>query len=344
MNGDWLNTAWFVVLGAMLVGYAIFDGFDLGVGTLHLLLGKDDAERRTNLNAIGPFWFGYEVWLVVAGGSMVAAFPRLYAASFSGFYLVLTLVLWLLIARGTAIEFRNHVASDMWRGFWDFAFCGSSALLAILFGAAVGNVIRGVPLDASGNFQGSFALALNPYAILVGLLSVTFLAMHGAGYLAFRTEGGQRERARLWARRLWFASGGLTLAATVASFAARPGLGANFAHAPFLLLLPLMGAAAFAAVLLFQRRGQDGRAVVASSLAIAAFMGTAGASLYPLLLPVLGRTGQGLDVFNAAAPRHNLETALAIALIAMTLVIGYNIYIHRVFRGTVEVHPGEHGY
>lgn len=344
MNGDWLNTAWFIVLGAMLTGYAIFDGFDLGVGAMHLLLGKDDAERRTNLNAIGPFWFGYEVWLVVAGGSMVAAFPRLYAASFSGFYLVLTLVLWLLIARGTAIEFRSHVESPLWRGFWDVAFCGSSAALAVLFGAAVGNVVRGVPLDASGNFQGSFALALNPYALLIGLLSVTFLAMHGAGYLAFRTEGDQQARARLWARRLWFGAAGLTLAATVASFGVRPGLGANFAHAPLLLTLPLLGAAALGGVFLFQKRGEDARAAVSSSVSIAALMGTAGASLFPLLLPALGQPGRGLDVFNAAAPRHNLETALAIALIAMTLVIGYNIYIHRIFRGTLEVHPGEHGY
>lgn len=339
-----MNTAWFIVLGTMLIGYAILDGFDLGVGTLHLILGRNDAERRTNLNAIGPFWFGYEVWLLVAGGSMVAAFPRLYAASFSGFYLVLTLVLWLLIARGTSIEFRSHVASPLWRDFWDFAFCGSSALLAVLFGAAVGNVIRGVPLDATGNFQGSFALALNPYAILIGLLSVTFLAMHGAGYIAFKSDGDQRARARLWAGRLWLASAALTLAATGASFAVRHGLGANFAQAPVLLLLPLAGAAAFGGNLLFRKREQDGRAVVASSLAIAAFMGTAGASLYPLLLPALGQPGRGLDIFNAAAPRHNLETALAIALISMTLVIGYNIYIHRIFRGTVEVHPGEHGY
>lgn len=344
MNGDWLNTVWFIVLGALLTGYAIFDGIDLGVGALHLLLGKNDAERRTNFNAIGPFWFGYEVWLLVAGGSMVAAFPRLYAASFSGFYLVLTLVLWLLIARGTAIEFRSHVSSSMWRDFWDFAFSGASVLLAILFGAAVGNVIRGVPLDASGNFQGSFVLALNPYAILIGVLSVTFLAMHGGAFLAFRTEGDQQARARLWASRLWFAAVALTLAATGASFAARPGLGANFTSFPLLLILPLLGAAALAAVLLFLRRREDGRAVVASSVSIAALMGTAGASLYPLLLPALGRPERGLDIFNAASPHHNLETALAITVVAMSLVIGYNIYIHRVFRGTVEVQPDEHGY
>ena len=202
LSHDWLNTAWFVVLGGLLIGYAILDGFDLGIGTMHFALGRSDAERRTNLKVIGPFWFGYEVWLLVAGGAMVAAFPRLYAASFSGFYLVLMLVLWLLIGRGAAIEFRSQVADPLWRSFWDAAFCGASALLAVLFGAAVGNVVRGVPLDATGNFQGSLSLALNPFAIVVGLLSLALLAMHGANYLAFKTEDVQQAQARLWARRL----------------------------------------------------------------------------------------------------------------------------------------------
>lgn len=339
-----MNTAWFIMLGVMLIAYAVLDGIDLGVGAMHLVLGKNDAERRTNFNAIGPFWFGYEVWLLVAGGSMVAAFPRLYAASFSGFYLVLIIVLWLLIARGSSIEFRSHVASPMWRGFWDVAFSVASALLAIFFGAAVGNVVRGVPLDAGGNFQGSLTLALNPYAILVAVLSLVFLAMHGANYIAFKSEDDQRARARLWASRLWYGSAVLTIAVTLASFASRPDLGANFARYPFLLVLPLLGVAAMIGVFLLQRRGEDGRAVLATAGAIAAFLGTAGASIYPRLLPALGQPEGGLTIFNAAAPRHNLETALAVALISITLVLIYGTYIHRVFKGTVRIREDEHGY
>ena len=339
-----MNLAWFILLGGMLTVYAILDGFDLGIGTMHLALGKTDAERRTHLNVIGPFWFGYEVWLIAAGGSMVAAFPRLYAASFSGFYLVLTLVLWLLIARGSAIEFRSHVASPLWRGFFDTLFCVSSLLLAVLFGAAVGNVVRGVPLDASGSFQGSFALALNPYAVLVGVLSAALLAMHGTLFLAYKTDGGQQARARAWAGRLWLAVAALSVLVTVFSFGARPGLGANFARWPFLAVLPLLAFVSLVTVRVFVGRGDNRRAVFASSAFLATLMGSAGASLFPLLLPRLGHAGEGLTVFNCAAPHHDLVTAFAANLVALSIVTAYFIYIHRVFRGTVQAHPGEHGY
>ncbi len=339
-----MNTAWFILLGGLLVGYAILDGIDLGVGMLHLFLGKTDAERRTNLNAIGPFWTGYEVWLVVAGGSMVAAFPHLYAVSFSGFYLVLILVLWLLIGRGVGIEFRSQVADPLWRGFWDVVFCVSSFLLAVLFGAAVGNVVRGVPFDAQGNFQGSFALALNPYAILIGLLSVALLAMHGANFLATKTDGDQQARARLWASRLWYGVVALTVAATVSSFFVRADLSANFARYPILGVLPLLALLSLLAVPFFQRRGEDGKAVYAGATLLGTLMASAGASLYPLLLPALGTTRQGLTIFNAAAPHRDLVTAFIANVAAMTLVIGYHIIIHRIFRGTVKIAPGEHGY
>ncbi len=338
-----MNTAWFILLGWLLIGYAVLDGIDLGIGMLHLALGKNDAERRTNLNAIGPFWAGYEVWLVVAGGSMVAAFPHLYAVSFSGFYLVLILVLWLLIGRGVGIEFRSHIADPMWRGLFDVLFCASSFLLAVLFGAAVGNVVRGVPLDATGNFQGSLFLALNPYAILIGLLSVALLAMHGANFLATKTDGDQQARARLWAGRLWYGVAALVVAATIASFFVRP-VGANFARYPFLTVLPLLALLSLLAVPFFQRRGDDGKAVYAGAILLGSLMASAGASLYPLLLPDLSRPGEGLSIFNSAAPRHSLEIAFIANVCGMALVIGYHIVIHRIFRGTVQIRPGEHGY
>ncbi len=338
-----MNTAWFILLGGLLIGYAVLDGMSMGVGMLHLALGKTDAERRTNLNAIGPFWAGYEVWLLAAGGSMVAAFPHLYAVSFSGFYLVLILVLWLLIGRGVGIEFRSHVADPLWRGLFDVLFCGSSVLLAVLFGAAVGNVVRGVPLDATGNFQGSLFSALNPYAILVGVLSAALLAMHGANFLALKTAGDQQVRARLWAGRLWYGVAALTVAATAASFFVRP-VGANFAHYPLLGVLPLLAALSLLAVPFFQRRGDDGKALYAGAMFIGALMASAGASLYPLLLPDLGHPGAGLSVFNSAAPQQSLQIAFAANIIGMAFVIGYHIVIHRIFRGTVQIRPGEHGY
>jgi cytochrome d ubiquinol oxidase subunit II len=338
---NWLPTAWFIVLGLLLIGYAVLDGFDLGIGTLHFVLGRSDAERRSSLKVIGPFWFGYEVWLLVAGGSMVAAFPRLYAASFSGFYLVLMLVLWLLIGRGTAIEFRSQVADPLWRGFWDFAFCGTSLLLAVLFGAAVGNVVRGVPLDATGNFQGSLALALNPFAIAVGLLSAALLAMHGAHYLAWKTNGSQQALARLWAKRLFPAVVVLSALATVFAFFVRSDLAANFARDPLLLILPALAVASLAAIFLYQRQAKDALAVGAGSVFLAALMGSAGASLYPLLLPDLGHPGQGLSILNAASPPHTLETALAVNLVMMSIVIAYNIYIHRVFQGPLPPNLSE---
>ena len=191
-----INDAWFVVLAAMLTGYAVLDGFDLGAGILHLWLGRTADERARVIDAIGPVWNGNEVWLIAAGGAMVAAFPRLYAASFSGFYLALMLVLWLLLLRGIAIEFRHQVDSELWREAWDVVFAGSSTLLALLFGVAVGNVLRGVPLDAEGQFRGSFALMLNPFAVLAGLVSVAVLAVHGAAWIALKTDGALQARAR----------------------------------------------------------------------------------------------------------------------------------------------------
>lgn len=339
-----MNTAWFIVLGGFLIGYAILDGIDLGVGSLHLTVARDDAERRTDLNAIGPVWAGYEVWLVAAGGSMVAAFPRLYAASFSGFYLALTLVLWLLIGRAGGIEARSHVNNPMWKGFWDVVFCVSSILLALIYGAAVGNVVRGVPLDSSGNFMGTFALTLNPFALLIGVLSVALLSLHGAHFLAVKSGGNQKKRSERFSKNLWWAALILSIAATGFAFQARPTIGANFFAHPYLLVLPLIALAGLIAIPIFQQRGDFNKALFASAALIGGLMACAGASIYPLLLPALGRPDQGLSIYNSAAPHHNLVTALIANLVAMTGVILYGIYIHRVFRGTVRIRAGEHGY
>jgi len=206
-----LNSTWFVVLAFTLAVYAVLDGFDLGLGTIHLWLGRTREERARLIDSIGPVWNGNEVWLLAAGGSMVVAFPTLYATSFSGFYLALMLVLWLLLLRGLGIEFRHQIHHPMWEDAWDVVFAGSSALLSLLFGVALANVLRGVPFDAHGEFRGTFALLLNPFALLGGVLSVVTLALHGACWAALKMEGDLQLRARRGARALWFPSAALVL-------------------------------------------------------------------------------------------------------------------------------------
>ena len=233
-----VHTIWFVVLSAMLAGYAVLDGFDLGVGTLHLLVGRNREERAQLIRTIGPVWNGNEVWLLAAGGAMVVAFPSVYAASFSGFYLALMLVLWLLILRGLSLEFRHQIDNALWHDAWDVVFSGSSMLLALLFGVAFANVLRGVPLDAQGAFQGSFALMLNPFALLGGVLGVVTLAQHGASWLALKTNGDLRDRARRYQRRLWGVMTAAIAATVAASFVVRPDFTRNFLAAPWLSIVP----------------------------------------------------------------------------------------------------------
>jgi cytochrome d ubiquinol oxidase subunit II len=329
-----INTVWFIVLAFMLAGYAVLDGFDLGVGALHLLLGRDPKERGRLIDTIGPVWNGNEVWLLAAGGSMVVAFPHLYAASFSGFYLALMLVLWLLVLRGLGIEFRHQIDHDMWRQAWDVAFSLSSALLALLFGVALGNVLRGVPLDERGEFQGTFALMLNGFALLGGALSVALLSMHGAAWVAVKTEGPLQARARRFAGALWWAAMALLAAMIAASFAVRPDFTANFVEHPWLLFVPAITAAGAVAIKYFQDRQDDRRAFAAGAALIAGLLASVAAGLYPRLLPAgPGSAHPGLDIFNAASPEGSLRTALAIYLWGLALVALYQVSIYRIWRG-----------
>jgi cytochrome bd ubiquinol oxidase subunit II len=331
-----LNTIWFLVLAIMLAGYAILDGFDLGAGSLHLFLGRTARERSQVIDAIGPVWNGNEVWLLAAGGSMVAAFPTLYATSFSGFYLPLMLVLWLLLLRGIAIEFRHQVHHEMWQDAWDVILTVASTLLALLFGVALGNVLRGLPLDASGQFVGTFTLMLNPFALIGGLLSVAMLAMHGANYIVLKTEGAVHARARTAAAvTFWIAV--LLLATMIgASFVVRPDFTANFVRWPWLLAAPLLVIGAAGATYVYQRRGDELRAFLASAAWIGGILLSVAAGLYPMLLPARpGSAHPGLDIFNSASPEGSLRTALAIYLFGMALVTIYLVNIYRIWRGKV---------
>ncbi|MDQ2687051.1 MAG: cytochrome d ubiquinol oxidase subunit II [Armatimonadota bacterium] len=332
-----MHETWFVILALMLTAYAVLDGFDLGVGALLPWLCRTEEERQQARDSIGPVWNGNEVWLIAAGGAMFMAFPRLYAASFSGFYLALMLVLWLLILRGVGFEFRHANHSPLWTGLWDTVFSGASVLLAVLLGVAVGNVLRGVPLNAQGEFQGSFALMLNPFALLAGVLSLVTLCLHGAAFLAMKTEGALQERARKLSLTLWVGTAVLTVIFVVTSGFARPDFTANFARQPLLFLLPLLALAALVAIPLMAKREQDGRLFGATTLLIVSLLASAAAGLFPRLLPALGHNPQAdLTIYNAASSPHSLLTALIMNMIGMIAVIAYTSYVYKIWSGKVK--------
>jgi cytochrome d ubiquinol oxidase subunit II len=276
------------------------------------------------------------VWLIGAGGAMFVAFPHLYATSFSGFYLALMLVLWLLLLRGLGIEFRHQLENALWKQAWDVTFCVSSALLAVLFGVALANVLRGVPLDANGEFRGTFTLMLNPFALLGGVLSLGVLSLHGAHWVALKTEGELQARARIFARALWWVAMALLAAMIAASFAVRPDFTRNFRAHAWLLTVPALTAGAALAIRRYQQQVDDRRAFLSSAALVAGILASVAAGLYPQLLPARpGSPHPGLDIYNAASPEGSLRIALGVYLFGMTLILIYLVNIYRVWRGKV---------
>jgi cytochrome d ubiquinol oxidase subunit II len=333
-----LNALWFALVGILLIGYAILDGFDFGVGILHLF-AREEQQRRLSLNAIGPVWDGNEVWLLTGGGALFAAFPVVYATVFSGFYLALMLLLVALIFRAVAMEFRGKVDSPLWRRAWDWAFGLGSLLPALLFGVAFGNILQGVPVDRGAVYTGSFVGLLRPYPLLVGLLGLTVFTMHGAIYLTMKTEGSLRQRLVRVASRLWMVLLALYIVATVATFLVAPFLFAGAATSVVfwvLLAATLLAAMSIPGSLAASRYG---RAFTASCGTIAGMMGLGMFSLFPRLVPSSIDLEYSLTAYNASSSPTTLSTMLIIALIGMPLVIGYTIVIHRVFRGKVLITP-----
>lgn len=337
----WLETSWFLLVGVLLAGYAILDGFDLGTGMLHLFVAKNDRERREVMNAIGPVWDGNEVWLLTAGGALFAAFPRVYATVFSGLYLALMLLLVALILRAVSMEFRSKLETPRWRAAWDVVFAVSSFLPALLFGVAIGNVVRGMPLDLEQEFSGTFLGLLNPFSLAVGLFAVAMFLTQGAAWLQIRTEGAVRERVLAAGRASRIAWILLWVAVTALARVAAPGTSPAWTRwEPW---IPAM----LTAVFLFGLsrswgRGRAGRAFLFSSAAIAAIVATLGLVLYPTIVPALGTPERSLTIENAASSPKTLGVMLAIALAGMPLVIGYTAFIYSRFRGPVVV--DDHGY
>lgn len=330
-----LQTTWFLLLGVLLLGYAILDGFDLGVGMLHLWLAREERERRVLVNAVGPVWDGNEVWLLTGGGALFAAFPPVYATVFSGLYIPLMLLLTALILRAVSLEFRGKEDSARWRSLWDGAFALGSFLPALLLGVAMGNILRGLPLDAEGEFAGTVLGLLNPFALVVGVLTVALFLMQGAAWLIMKTEGALLERARTSAARAWLAVAVLWVLATGASRLAVPRLWHAFgAWVPW-----LAPAVVLVALVAFRRSLAQGgaRPFLWSSVAIGGLMAVVGLGLYPNLVPSLTPAAPGLDIYGASSSPLTLRTMLVIALAGMPLVLGYTVFIYRSFRGPVRL-------
>jgi cytochrome bd ubiquinol oxidase subunit II len=341
-----VDTIWFIAVALMITMYVLLDGFDLGAGAIHLFAARNDRERRTILRAIGPVWDGNEVWLIAGGGTLFFAFPILYASSFSGFYLPLIMVLWLLIIRGLSIELRGHINDPMWASFWDAMFFIGSTLLAIFFGAALGNVVRGVPLNRDGNFFQPLWTDFNPfsetpgildwYTVLVGLLALITLVVHGANYLAVKTENELNDRFHRIARRSWVALVVLTVLGTFATFWISPWMLESFNERPYGYVLPLVAIAGLVGMGLFNFRRQDKAAFLSSSAYIVGMLTSTVFGVYPRVLPAVNPENS-LTIQNAAASDYGQAVGLVWWSIGMVLAAIYFVVMYRLFRGKVRL-------
>jgi cytochrome d ubiquinol oxidase subunit II len=349
-----MPTLWFWIVAVMIAAYVVLDGFDIGAGIIHLFVARNDEERRINLRAIGPVWDGNEVWLLAAGGTLYFAFPLLYASAFSGFYLPLMMVLWLLMGRGLGVELRSHLEGIVWRGFFDFVFSAASILLAIFFGAALGNVIRGVPLGPDGYFfealWTNWRVGPNPgildwYTVMAGVVALAVLAMHGALYVATKTEGVVNERARKTASFVWPVVLALTFISLMLTINVRPALLANYKQYPIALAIPVIVFASLAALFNFHIKGKEKAAFVCSALYITFMLVGAVVGVYPNVLPASGDPAYSLTIANTAAAHYGLSIGLVWFVIGITLALGYFVFVYRMFRGKVQLREGSgHGY
>src|SRR5215469_10724344 len=345
-----METVWFCLVAFMIVVYVLLDGFDLGAGAIHLLAAKTEEERRQILASIGPVWDGNEVWLVAAGGTLYFAFPALYASGFSGFYLPLMIVLWLLILRGSSIEFRNHIKSAIWDPFWDFLFCASSLLLAIFFGAALGNVVRGVPLDQTGyffeplwtNFRlGDQTGILDWYTVLVGVQALLVLMMHGALWLQWKTAGDLNQRTARVAGWTWWGVLVMTGLVTAITFSVQPQVLANFKTWPLGYVLPLLAVWGLAGITFELRRRNERNAFFASCVYLLGMLTSLVFGVYPMVLPSRNPV-YALTVHTAKAPDYGLKVGLAWWVIGMILAAIYFTHVYRSFAGKDSAEADSH--
>ncbi len=337
-----LNVFWFVTLGVLLAGYAILDGFDLGVGALHLFARGEDG-RRTLMNSIGPVWDGNEVWLITFGGALFAAFPIAYATAFSGFYLAFMLLLVALIFRGVAMEFRGKRQSRVWRSCWDVAFSLSSAVAALLFGVAAGNVLRGLPIGADTEFHGRFLDLLNPFSLLTGVMALALFASHGAAYLYLKAEGDLQRAARGWFWRTWAAFVALYAAASIVALRGAVPSSGKFIEHPWGWVVVALTVIAIANTARAMSKRAALSAFISSCCAIGGLVFLLAFALFPNLLPsTLEPARNSLTIYSAASSQKTLAMMRNIVFMGMPFVLIYTAAVYRVFRGKVKV--GKYSY
>lgn len=344
---------WYAVVSFMLIAYVILDGRNFGAGMLHCFVAKTPEERRQVIAAMGPLWSWHEVWLVGFGGALVAVFPRLMASAFAGYYLALILILWGLILRGISLEVGGHINDRMWQGLWDFVFVFSNFLLAILFGAAAGNVARGVPLDAEGNFSMSFFTnfgvrgnvgLLDWYTVSVAVFAVCLLAAHGATYLTLKTEGPVHDRSARYAKCLWLAVVPLLALVSAESFFVRPEVPAQAIHNPvcWIGLLVILISTAMVISGLSARR--EMRAFLGSNFLVVGLLATGGAAIFPVMLHSTLAPENSLSAYAIAANHTALVLASIWWPVGFALALVYFIFISRRYVGKVSVKRDTQGF
>ena len=341
-----MGTLWFWIVALMLTAYVVFDGFDLGIGAIYLWIARTESERSQALRTIGPVWDGNEVWLVAAGGTLFFAFPLLYARAFSGFYLPLMVVLWLLILRGISIELRSDSSDPLWRRFFEGLFCVASVLLAIVLGAALGNVVRGVPIGPDGYFflplWTNFRPGRNPgildwYTVLGGILALSALSLHGALYLSLKTQGQLEQRATQFAKRAWVATAILTAIGIPATILARPATLTDYLRNPITFVFPIMVTVCLAGVRSNLSRSSRRPGFLASCGYLSSMFLGAAFGLFPVLLPAVGSQGRDLTIEQALAAPHTLQVGLIWWTFGICLAVLYFCILYRIFWGKVPI-------
>lgn len=339
MSYDLLTFIWFVLLGVLLCGYAILDGFDLGVGILHPFIAKGDTERRLVMNSIGPLWDGNEVWLVTFGGALFAAFPVAYATVFSSFYTAFFLLLTCLIGRAVSLEFRSKVRSSAWRKLWDTGFFLSSFTAAFLLGVAGGNVMAGMDLGPKYTYQGDLVGQLYWYPLLVGCLTVSLFALHGAIYLYLKTEDGLQSRVRRVIHPLFYGFAGLYVVVTIATWWHVPHATENLAAYPVLWIVPVLNALAVLNIPRAMHLGKPLYAFFTSSMVILALALLFSVAIYPNFVLSTVDPDYSVTVENARSSAGTLQTMLVIAVVGIPFVLSYTVIIYWIFRGKVRLDP-----
>lgn len=333
---------WYLVLGIASIAYCILDGFDLGVGALHLL-AKTDQQRRIFLNAIGPVWDGNEVWIVIMMGGLFAGFPNAYATVFSGFYTLLMVLIAALMFRACAIEFRSKRESSSWRSCWDVIFSIASIIVALAIGLVLGNMIEGVAINANQEYVGNFVDFFRPYPLIVAITATSLFAMHGTIYLTMKTEGDAHQIVRRWVQPVIIVFIFFYLVTTAATLIYMPHMLERIVQKPYLGLIPILAFLAVFNIPRLIRKTKDGWAFVFSCLSIALLLTLFGLGTYPIIVrSTINPETNSLTVFNAASSHTTLRNLMVVVAIGIPLVLAYGFWIYRIFRGKVKLEPNSY--